>query len=512
MRSGAPPSLGLIDGIPAHELLDGLGSLHQSVAVTDSRGRVIWTSHALAQMPNGRPESIDRPLAYLCQGYLEQRNDGEPDPGLIESQVEAILEELQTSGRVCHATVRASADAANASALEVNAFAVDSLGSPCNRADGGQRARLYIAILRQAARRVPINRRRAQSSDFFREILDHHPEATLAIDPAGFITYANASSVGLLRRSRAELLDSPISLYLPSSAILPMIPALDAGAHHDERATVELAHADESGIVVELASRRLERPDGKCVGHVLQLRDSTQQHHIIDHFKQKITALESYVHSVSHDLRSPLASLLGFSRLLKQDYAKRLDETGRRFLDRIEQAVSNMNTMTQDLLEISTREQAEPQKREAVDARNTLLQIQTELKPRLERAGIQLLLPQAPPLIQCDRTQLYQVLSNLIGNAVQHMGPCSAARIDVAIYEQPGQRRIVVRDNGRGIEPDAHDRIFDAFQSLPSSDGSRSTGVGLAIVKKIALAHGGDVSVASHPGQGTTFSVTLEHH
>ncbi len=195
---------------------------------------------------------------------------------------------------------------------------------------------------------------------------------------------------------------------------------------------------------------------------------------------------------------------------MKQDYGKILDETGRRFLNRIEQAGANMNTMTRDLLELSIRE-APCTTAKAVDPREILLQIQAELKPRLEEQGVQLELPSSPPMIQCDRTQLYQIFSNLIGNALQHMGPCEQPRIEIEINTGADQQVIVVRDNGRGIAADAHERIFDAFHSLSRGDGRRSSGVGLAIVKKIALAHRGRIWVDSEPGHGAAFFVSLAY-
>ncbi|MCP4038950.1 MAG: PAS domain-containing sensor histidine kinase [bacterium] len=511
MHISTPPNLGLIDGVPAHELLEGLGSLHQSVVVTNRDGTVLWASKGLAGLSGGSSESIDKPLASLCQRYLEaQRHTA--DPELISREVEAILERLEAHGRVCHQAVGARACESAAPGLEFNAFAVDSHdreGGPCQLGSG---ARLYVAILREAASHRARAHRPSGSSDFYQQILDQHPEATLAIDPSGFITYANARALRLLGKPLAELIDAPISLYFPSSAILPMNATLGADPDAAERAVVELAPSGQPAAFVEVASRRLERPDGTILGRVLQLRDTTQQQRMTERFKQKIASLESYAHTVSHDLRSPLVSLIGFTRLMKQDYATLLDETGRRFLDRIEQAGSNMNKMTQDLLELSTREPSTAKSREAVDPRNVLVQIQAEMKPRLEELAIRLVLPTAPPLIQCDRTQLYQVFSNLIGNAIQHMGRCEAPQIEVEIREEPDRRVIVVRDNGRGIDPGAHDKIFDAFHSVSREGGARSTGVGLAIVKKIALAHGGNVAVESEPGRGATFFVTLEHH
>ena len=118
---------------------------------------------------------------------------------------------------------------------------------------------------------------------------------------------------------------------------------------------------------------------------------------------------------------SPLVALLGFSRLLRQDYGPQLDETGRHFIDRIEQAGRTMDELIHDLLEFSRIGQGS-ERRAMVDPRSVLTQISSEMKPRLEAKGIRLEIPDHPPTIYCDRTRLYQVFSNLVGNAIEHDG------------------------------------------------------------------------------------------
>jgi signal transduction histidine kinase len=145
-----------------------------------------------------------------------------------------------------------------------------------------------------------------------------------------------------------------------------------------------------------------------------------------------------------------------------------------------------------------------------VDSKAVLQQLQAELKPRLEASDIALELPPDPPLIFCDRTRLYQVFSNLIGNAIDHMGACDKPRIVLSIVEEDGCHHITVSDSGRGIAAQDHERVFNVFQSLgPASDGRRGTGIGLAIVKKIVETHGGRIWLESRPGEGAQFHVTF---
>jgi signal transduction histidine kinase len=169
-----------------------------------------------------------------------------------------------------------------------------------------------------------------------------------------------------------------------------------------------------------------------------------------------------------------------------------------------------MESLIHDLLELA-RIGESGERPALVDPREVLLQLAAELKPRLEAAGIDLVLPTGlMSRMYCDRSRMYQVFSNLIGNAIDHMGPRRDARIEVSIDEDDSQHEIVVSDNGRGVDPAHRDRIFEVFQSIGTrSDGRRGTGMGLAIVKKIVEKRGGRVWLESEPGCGARFHVTL---
>jgi signal transduction histidine kinase len=260
-------------------------------------------------------------------------------------------------------------------------------------------------------------------------------------------------------------------------------------------------------VAASAKTRRLD--DGSFGGTVLCLRDVTQRHHVEQELERKNAELEHCVHALAHDLRSPLVALMGFSRLLREDYGAQFDDTGTHFVDRIEQAGRTMEDLIHDMLELS-RIGKPGEKMSMVDPKSVLQQLYAELKPRLEAANIDLQLPHEPPLIYCDRTRLYQVFSNLIGNAIDHMGNCDEPRIVVSIVAEDGGHHVTVSDSGCGIAAEDHERIFNVFQSLGvASDGRRGTGIGLAIVKKIAHTHGGEVWVDSMPGEGAVFHVSF---
>jgi PAS domain S-box-containing protein len=376
---------------------------------------------------------------------------------------------------------------------------VAQLDSPAqSRADG-----LSIFILRPTQIGEPLQERPRPGVDFLAAILDHAPDAVAALDECGFVTYANPALERLVGTPPAEIINRPVAeLLTGESAFCEITANLEPGG--EIQGDLKLRNR-----WISISSRPLHLPDRSAAGSVSFLRDVTERRAMQEALEHKNAELESYVHTVSHDLRSPLVSMLGFEKLLRQDYGPLLDETGRHFLDRIEQAGRTMQGLIQDLLELS-QIGASGETRTLVDPRSVLLQLQAELKPLLDERDIDLRLPDSPPLVLCDRTRLYQVFSNLIGNAVDHMGERKDACIRVDIVSRADHHRICVRDNGVGIASSDHERIFQVFQSLGRrASGRRTTGMGLTIVKKIAAVNGGSVWVDSNPGEGAAFYLTL---
>jgi two-component system sensor kinase FixL len=540
----SPPPFDLIDGIPAQELLEGLGHLHQWVVVTSPDGTVLWMSRALARAIGGQHRGIGLSLVDLCRAYVTPRTEIEAQPD-VEQQIGSVIRHLGQHESLCNYEFVVGRSDDSPVSLNINAFRVESVaafpsrfsnppaasreGNP-GQVEGANRAQatksdphLIIGIIRPGSKdegSVPIPRAEAGQAgvdNFFLRVFEQSPDGMMVIDQEGFIRYANANVGDLLGKAPNDLLDKPIALFLPKVAFElsghdESDPASSTAWKSTRGRSSEVFQQRPAGndsIWIGVSSNRIRLSDGDRMGRVLQLRDATRERSEIERLQKKNAALEDYVHSVSHDLRTPLVSLLGFTRLLKHDYEGLLDKSGKHFLDRIEEAGSAMNMLIRDLLELSTAEN-NVSSRDPVDPGKILQQIRAELKPRLEERGATLELPTQPPMLYCDRTQLYQVFSNLIGNAIQHMGPCDNPVIRVEIAEGSGHQIISIRDNGKGIPAKSHERIFEAFHTLGSRGSKNSTGIGLAIVKKIALAHEGKIWVESEPGHGATFCVSLK--
>jgi signal transduction histidine kinase len=207
----------------------------------------------------------------------------------------------------------------------------------------------------------------------------------------------------------------------------------------------------------------------------------------------------------AHDLRSPLAAVLGFARLLRDEVGGESNPRAATLLARLERSAATID----EILRSGLRER--PLRAKAADAREVLEQIRAERKASLELAGIDLSLPDDAPRVACCRSDLYRVLSNLIGNAIAHMGAPIRPAIRVSIECGEAFARLGVCDNGVGIEPELHERIFERSHSrCPTRDSASShCGIGLAIVRELAHGWGGQAWAESEPGRGASFFVTV---
>ena len=274
------------------------------------------------------------------------------------------------------------------------------------------------------------------------------------------------------------------------------------GVQHSLKRLIVAGADDATRLDVVLVDRRL---DPEASDEAERSADPPQA------LARRNQELESSLRGAAHDLRSPLVSVLGFTRLLRDEFGEPIGRTGRHFLDRIEQAGRNMQRLLDDLLELSRIEDT-PTAPVHVDAIPVLQQVAADLKVPIDEAGVELVFPDEAPILVCDRTRLYQLFSNLIGNAVRHAAGEDGARVEVRIDADAAGWTIRVQDDGPGIASEDLGRVFEAFETgrAPTPPGGRrSSGLGLAIVRKIVEAHGGTIHVESEPGCGACFVVAL---
>lgn len=232
--------------------------------------------------------------------------------------------------------------------------------------------------------------------------------------------------------------------------------------------------------------------------------------------------LQEFAYVASHDLQEPLRKIQAFGNLLEEEYGEVVGE-GRMYIERMRNAAARMRVLIDDLLTFS-RVTTKAQPFVPVDLNEVARQVADDLSPRLESTHGTIELGDLPTLT-ADAQQMYQMMQNLLGNAVKFHKPDlpplvkvssevlpASTESDAEGLESEARYLIRIEDNGIGFDEKYTDRIFTVFQRLHGKDKYEGTGIGLAVVRKIVERHGGMIVASSSPGKGATFLVTLPTH
>jgi len=221
----------------------------------------------------------------------------------------------------------------------------------------------------------------------------------------------------------------------------------------------------------------------------------------------KNAELERFAYTVSHDLKSPIITIKGFTGALEKDLLKGNYERMAGDLKRVSAAADKMNDLLADLLKISTVGRV-VNTSEAVDMNLLLDDVLAQLAGPLKNSAIKVTVqPDLPPLC-CDRQRMAEVVQNLIENAINYMGDQAEPKILFGARNESGVNVFFVQDNGIGIDQKYQQNIFGLFNKLDAKSGG--TGIGLALVKRIVEVHGGRVWVESDGiGKGSRFCFTV---
>jgi PAS domain S-box-containing protein len=223
--------------------------------------------------------------------------------------------------------------------------------------------------------------------------------------------------------------------------------------------------------------------------------------------------LESFSYSVSHDLRAPLRTIDGFSQVLLEDYADKLDDQGKDYLKRVRSATQRMGHLIDDMITLSRVTRAD-MRRETIDLGALAAEVIAELQRSEPERPVDWHIESAL-VAQGDAGLLRVVLVNLLGNAWKFTGKTANAKIEFGANSVPdadnaeGMTEFFVRDNGAGYDMAYADKLFGAFQRLHLSNDFAGTGIGLATVQRIIHRHGGRVWAEGVVGKGATFYFSL---
>ncbi|OHB64779.1 MAG: hypothetical protein A2Y77_01015 [Planctomycetes bacterium RBG_13_62_9] len=267
------------------------------------------------------------------------------------------------------------------------------------------------------------------------------------------------------------------------------------------------------GRVVE----RYSKPqviDHRVVGRVFDFRDVTEKHvarQRQDVLLRKVAdiseELSHFAYVVSHDLKAPLRGIRLITEWLCEDYGDKLGDEAKEQIALLQSRVHRMHNLIDGVLQYSRVGRIKEDMVE-VNLEELLPAIRDTVAPP---EHIQVAVQGSLPTIKCEKTRVIQLFQNLLSNAVKYMDK-PAGRIQVGCVEEGDFWRFNVTDNGPGIEEKHFERIFRIFQTLAPKDECESTGVGLALVKRIVELYGGRVWLESEVGKGSTFFFTLPKH
>ena len=361
-----------------------------------------------------------------------------------------------------------------------------------------------ILVIEDVTERARLQEEIRQAKNFMEAIFETSVDSVVTTDKRGLITFTNRAMLKALGYEEKELEGRHVSMFYDTG----MERAKDIMKHltGDQELwnyRMEMLTREGMKIPVSLSGALLRDKDGDVTGTLGFLRDITDLVRAEEDIRKKNKELERFVYTMSHDLRTSVVSIQGFSSILLSDFEDKLGDVGKRYLTRIQANVRQMEILIDDLLEFS-RIGRIAGAFEDVPSAEIIRDVLNVLGPQLKKTGIKVTVRGKPPVIHCDRSRMFQVFANLIQNSVKYMGDAENPVIGIGCKKTGGFHEFYVKDNGIGIDPKYHQKIFQMFQRLKEVD-AKGTGVGLAIVERIAEVHGGSVRVESEKGRGATF-------
>lgn len=265
-------------------------------------------------------------------------------------------------------------------------------------------------------------------------------------------------------------------------------------------------YAPRPPVIIELAKKRLQTA-AMLIGEIVARKRAQDELGSLARELQRSNAdLEQFAYAASHDLQEPLRAVSGYGSLLQHECGDDLGEKGTEYLGKLIHGAHRMQALIQDLLEyarVGTREHEHTR----VDLTAVFTKVMDQLQSSLESRGAQIHCD-ALPTVTANKMHMTQLLQNLLGNAIKY---CTADTPEawISATEAADHWTITVRDNGIGIAPEYHERIFGIFQRLHTRADYEGTGMGLALCKRIVQRYGGELGVESAVGEGSTFYFTV---
>lgn len=350
-------------------------------------------------------------------------------------------------------------------------------------------------------------------------IVESTDDAIASKDLNGIIRSWNRAAEKMFGYTAAEAIGQSIRMVIPAdrqSEEDEVLARLRRGEKIDHFETVR-RKKDGTLFPISLTVSPIRDASGEIIGASKIARDLSPLHNYTTKLEQEVkdrtaaleaanAQLEAFAYSVSHDLRAPLRGMQGLSQALLEDYGTHLDETGRDYATRIVREAALLDKLIQDLLAYSRLTRVELAF-ETVDLQNVMDATLKVLAQEITMKQAEVVVEGDLPSVRGNHAVLVQIVTNLISNAVKFGGDGAVVRVRGSV--EGTMIRLTVEDQGIGIEPEHHERIFRVFERLHGAESYPGTGIGLAVVRRGAERLGGRAGVESTLGKGARFWVEI---
>jgi PAS domain S-box-containing protein len=496
-----------------------LTGISDAVIATDAQGRVAFTN-PVAQALTGwdKEEAVGEPLEHVFHIVSEETR--EP----VEQPVARVLRDGVVVGLANH-TLLIARDGTPRPIADGAAPIRDELGN------------IWGVVL--VFRDVAEMRRTAELKERLAAVVESSDDIIISESLDGVITSWNRGAERILGYAAEETVGRHISMLMTPEQFEDterILGRVRRGENVDHFET-KRRRKDGAVIDVSLTVSPIRNDVGKVIGASKIGRDITRKRLIeaerLDAIRQseaesrRLNAdlecrvaqrtaqleaaneeLEAFSYSVAHDLRSPLRAIEGFSQILLDKYADRLDDLGKDYLHRVGAAAKRLEQLIGDLLNLSRLTRSE-MRHSPVDLSAIALAVAADLKEREPHRQVEFVI--ARGAVACGDARLLRfAIENLLGNAWKYTGMCERARIEFGEAVVDGQTTFFVRDDGAGFDMAYVEKLFRPFQRLHNAREFPGTGIGLASVKRLVGRHGGRVWAEGAVGRGATFYFTLD--
>ncbi len=348
------------------------------------------------------------------------------------------------------------------------------------------------------------------SKHYVENILQSMADALVVIDVKRRIKTVNRAALEMLGYEEGDLISEDISKIIhDESFLMDVLQMLDErGKVYEKQATFRAR--DGNNIPVQLAATQVHDVDGEVTDIVFLAQDITERLKVAQTLARKRAELErsnkeldQFAYVTSHDLKAPLRAIANLSQWIEEDIGEQLEGDTRKQMDLLRGRVRRMEDLINGILQYS-RVGRVVVDIETVDVGELLAEIIDGLHlPE----GISIDIAGQMPVFETARVRLFQVFANLLSNAIKYHDRTDG-RVSVSVQDAGEFYEFTVADDGPGIAPEYHNKVFQLFQTLIAKDTLESTGVGLTLVKKIVEDQGGIIELESEVGQGAVFRFT----